>query len=91
VSLSGTAAAASHQVSLSWSAPSSSSDPVAGYNIYRSTSGGSSQLLNTSVDAQTTYMDGTVSSGTTYSYTVTSVDSQGNQSVPTSPVSVAVP
>jgi fibronectin type 3 domain-containing protein len=91
VSLSGTGAAVSHQVSLSWSAPSSSPDPVAGYDIYRSTSGGANQMLNTSIDAQTSYVDSTVSSGTTYSYTVTSVDSQGNQSVPTSPVSVAVP
>jgi hypothetical protein len=89
VSLSGTAT--SHQVSLSWSAPSSSPDPVAGYNIYRSTSGGANQLLNTSVDAQTSYVDSTVSGSTTYSYTVTSVDSQGNQSAPSSAISVAVP
>jgi fibronectin type 3 domain-containing protein len=91
VVLSGTGAAASHQVSLSWTAPPSSPDPVAGYNIYRSTSGGANQLLNASVDAQTSYVDSTVSSGITYTYTVTSVDGQGNQSVPSSPASVTVP
>src|ERR1700733_3026369 len=91
VSLSGTGAAVSHQVSLSWSAPSSSPDPVAGYDIYRSTSGGANQMLNTSIDAQTSYVDSTVSSGTTYSYSVTSVDSQGHQSAPSNAVSVTVP
>jgi fibronectin type 3 domain-containing protein len=91
VSLSGTGVALSHQVSLTWSPPSSSPDPVVGYNIYRSASGGANQLVNTSVDAQTSYMDSTVSSGTTYSYTVTSVDSEGNQSAPSSAVSVTVP
>jgi Abnormal spindle-like microcephaly-assoc'd, ASPM-SPD-2-Hydin len=91
VSLSGTGAALSHQVTLSWTAPTGSPDPVAGYNIYRSTSGGANQLLNTAVDTQTSYVDSTVSSSTTYSYTVTSVDSQGNQSVPSSPASVTVP
>jgi hypothetical protein len=90
VSLSGTAVALSHQVSLTWSPPSSSPDPVVGYNIYRSNGGGANQMVNTSVVTQSSYTDSTVSSGT-YSYTVTSVDSQGTESVPTSPVSVTIP
>jgi hypothetical protein len=89
VSLSGTGAALSHQVSLTWTPPSSSPDPVVGYNVYRST-GGANQLVNTSVVTQSSYMDSTVSSGT-YSYTVTSVDSQGTQSAPSNPVSVTIP
>lgn len=91
VSLNGTGAAVPHQVSLSWSAPSNSPDPVAGYNVYRSNGGGASQLVNSSVDTQTSYVDTTVTAGTTYSYEVMSVDSQGAQSAPTSPVSVTVP
>lgn len=91
VSLSGTGAAVSHQVNLSWTAPSSSPDPVAGYNIYRSTGGGANQLINSSVDAQTNYVDSTVSGSTTYGYQVTSVDSSGMESAPSSQVTVTIP
>ena len=64
ISLSGTGAPP--EVDLSRDAPSGSTDPVAGYNIYRSTGGSSSyQLLNSSIDAETTYVDSTVQSGTT--------------------------
>ena len=79
-------------VDLSWDAPSSSTDPVAGYNIYRSTGGSSSyQLLNSSVDTQTTYVDSTVQSGTAYTYYVESVDSSGVESVPSDQVNVTIP
>jgi hypothetical protein len=58
-----------YEVELNWDAPSSSSDPVAGYNIYRSTGGSSSyQLLNSSIDTETMYVDSTVQSGTAYTY-----------------------
>ena len=47
ISLSGTGDTASGD--LSWDAPSSSADPVAGYHVYRSTGGSSAyQLLNSS-------------------------------------------
>lgn len=92
VSLSGTGQAASHQVNLTWNAPASSSDPVAGYNLYRQAAGASSyQLLNTSIDANTTYTDTTVQSGTSYSYYVESVDAQGNQSAPSNVYTASVP
>ena len=58
VSLTGTGAAASHQVSLSWNAPINSADPVAGYNVYRALSGNSSYTqLNSTAMTQTTYTD----------------------------------
>jgi hypothetical protein len=91
VSLSGTGTAVSHQVTLSWSPPSSSPDPVAGYNIYRATGSGAAQKINPSVDTQATYVDTTVVSGTTYIYSVTSVDSSGVESVPSTQVSVTIP
>jgi fibronectin type 3 domain-containing protein len=91
VSLSGTGTAVAHAVDLSWSAPTSSPDPVAGYNVYRSTSGGANQLVNTSIQTQTAYADSTVVSGSTYNYTVTSVDSNGVESVPSNEVTVTVP
>ena len=81
-----------HSVTLSWDAPTSSTDPVVGYGIYRAVSGSSSyQLLNLSVDTETTYVDSTAKSGATYIYYVESVDSSGNQSVPSNQVSVTVP
>jgi len=92
IPLTGTGIAASYSVDLSWDAPSSSPDPVAGYNVYRSPSGSSMyQLLNSTVDSQVTYVDATVEDGQTYDYIVESVDSSGNQSVPTSPIAVTIP
>jgi len=79
-------------VNLSWDAPSSSTDPVAGYNIYRSAGGSSSyQLLNSSIDTETTYVDTTVRSGTAYTYYLESVDSAGVVSAPSNEVTVTIP
>jgi hypothetical protein len=93
ISLSGAGeTAAQHQVDLSWSAPSSSTVPIVGYNIYRSTGGGAAyQLLNSSVDAQTTYVDGSVQAGSTYDYIVESVGSSGTESVPSNEVTASIP
>jgi fibronectin type 3 domain-containing protein len=93
ISLSGTGETGQqHQVDLSWDAPSSSADPVVGYNIYRSTGGSSAyQLLNSSVDAQTTYVDSAVQAGSTYDYVVESVDSSGAESVPSNEASAVIP
>ena len=47
ITLTGTGETTSYEVNLTWNAPTSSSDPVAGYNVYRSPSGGTSyQELN---------------------------------------------
>jgi hypothetical protein len=83
---------ASYSVDLSWDAPRGSAEPVAGYNVYRSPSGGSTyQRLNSSVDTQTTYVDSTVQSGRSYDYVVESVDDSGVESAPTSPIAVSIP
>lgn len=91
VALSGTGTSASHQIVLTWNAPTGSGDPIAGYDIYRSTGSGSAQLVNSSIDSQTTYTDTSVTSGTTYTYYVTSVDQSGVQSTPSNSVTVSVP
>ncbi|MCU1224397.1 MAG: choice-of-anchor domain [Edaphobacter sp.] len=91
ISLSGTGTALPHEVDLSWNAPVSSPDPVAGYNIYRATAGGSFQLINTSVQVQITYVDSTVSSGATYNYVVKSIDSGGIESDPSNQFAVTIP
>jgi hypothetical protein len=82
----------SYQVDLSWDAPTSSPDPVAAYNIYRSPSGSSSYvLLNSTVDAATTYVDSTVQAGLTYDYIVESVDASGVESSPSNMLGVTIP
>jgi fibronectin type 3 domain-containing protein len=96
VGISGTGVSASgsssHQVTLSWDAPSSAPDPVVGYDIYRATSGGSTyELLNSSTDAQTTYIDANVQANVTYVYYVTSVDSSGVQSSSSNLVTASIP
>ena len=61
ITLTGTGEATSYEVNLTWDAPTTSTDPVAGYNVYRSPSGGTSyQELNTSAITQTSYVDTTV-------------------------------
>ena len=78
----------SHGVSLSWT-PSASS--VIGYFVYRSsTSGGPYTKLNAAVDAQPTFVDSGLASGTYY-YVVTSVDSSGTESGFSNEVQVIVP
>lgn len=81
-----------HNVALTWVAPSSNSDPVAGYNLYRMVSGSTSYTkLNTSLLSATTYSDANVSAGTTYDYYVTSVDGSGHESVPSGTTQASVP
>jgi hypothetical protein len=91
VALSGTGTAVTHQVDLSWNAPASSPDPVAGYNIYRATGSGSFVLMNSSPDTAVSYVDSTVVSGATYTYEVMSVDSSGVQSVASNQITATIP
>ena len=92
VSLSGTGIAASYQVILTWVPPTSSPDPVAGYNVYRAPSGSSTYTqLNSTVMTQTTYTDTNVTNGQTYDYIVESVDASGVQSVPSNTAVVPIP
>jgi fibronectin type 3 domain-containing protein len=91
VALSGTGTAVAHEVDLSWDAPVSSPDPVAGYNVYRATGGGSFGLINPSPDAAVVYVDSTVVSGVTYSYEVKSVDFSGIESIASNQITVTIP
>jgi hypothetical protein len=79
-------------VELTWDAPTSSADPVAGYNVYRAPGGSSAyQLVNAAIETQTTYVDNTVVGGQTYDYIVESVDSSGVQSAPSNMAGITVP
>jgi hypothetical protein len=90
VSVSGTGAA--HEVDLTWDAPASSSDPVAGYNVYRSSNGGTSyQVMGSIAASQTTYVDNTVASGQGYDYIVKAYDSSHVESGASNMTSVTIP
>ena len=70
------------EIDLAWTA--SPTAGVAGYTIYRNgASVGTSQT--------TSYSDTTVSPGTTYTYTVSAYDSQGNASGPSNSVTATTP
>jgi hypothetical protein len=89
VSLSGTGNP--HQVALSWAAPSGSTDPIAGYNVYRAAGSTSSFAVVNSMNAQTAYTDSNVQSGQSYNYYVTSVGSSGAESAPSNTTTVTIP
>ena len=92
VPLSGTGVATAYTVALTWSAPTSSTDPVAGYDVYRALSGSSTyQLLNPTPSTSTTYSDSSVANGQTYLYYVVSVDASGNQSSPSNTYTATIP
>jgi hypothetical protein len=92
IGLSGTGQTSDYAVNLTWDAPASSTDPVAGYNVYRAVTGSSTyQQVNPSVVAQTAFVDNTVQVGQTYQYIVESVDSTGDLSVPSNVASVVIP
>jgi hypothetical protein len=74
---------------LSWPASAPGTNPVAKYNLYQQGSGGSTTLAATSAGTSVTLTGLTV--GTTYTYNVIAVDSQGNQSLPSPPVTFTVP
>jgi len=83
---------AQHQVTLDWDAPTDSPIPVVGYDVYRAPAGSSAfQLLNTTVDSQTTYVDMGVGAGDSYTYYVTSVGDNGLQSPPSTSADATIP
>ncbi len=82
----------SHQVDLSWNPPAATSDPVAGYNVYRAPGGTTSyQRLNSTQIGYANYTDSAVTSGQTYVYMVKSVDSAGVESAPSNTATATVP
>ncbi|HEX4001021.1 MAG TPA: choice-of-anchor D domain-containing protein [Candidatus Acidoferrales bacterium] len=90
ISVSGTGAAATSSVSLSWN--SSSSSDIVGYNVYRGTiSGGPYTKITPSPLSSTLDTDSTVSSGQTYYYVVTAVDSSNNESADSNQAVASIP
>jgi hypothetical protein len=90
VSLSGTGLqTVSHDVVLSWNA---SASPVIGYNIYRGqVSGGPYTKVTSAPVGVASGVDSTVQSGSTYYYTVTSIDSSNMESGFSNETSAIIP
>jgi fibronectin type 3 domain-containing protein len=76
-------------VTLSWTA--STSTDVIGYYVYRGTSSDSLARLNLSPVAPTEYVDSAVTSGQTYYYAVTAVNSSNEESTDSNVVSATIP
>jgi len=80
-------AAVAHSVDLSWSvAPGAVS-----YDVYRKLVADSNYAKIGSADASATYTDGTVTSGQTYDYVVTTVDAEQQESGYSNIAQVTVP
>ena len=78
-----------YSVNLSWDAAGGS--PV-GYNVYRGTAqAGPFSMINSTLDASTSYTDSTVVPGATYYYVTTAVDAQGQQSAYSNEVETVIP
>jgi fibronectin type 3 domain-containing protein len=79
-----------HTVTLSWAA--SVSPNIMGYKVYRgSVSGGPYTLVSGSLVGTTAYADSSVSSGQTYYYVTTAVDSSNVQSAYSNEAIAVVP
>jgi hypothetical protein len=90
INLSGTGEV--EEVNLTWDAPISSPDSVAGYNVYRAPSGSTSyQLLSSVSSSELAYTDISVAAGQAYDYIVESVDASGVASAPSNMASVTLP
>ena len=74
---------------LSWPASAAGTYPVANYRVYQVGSGGSSTLVGTTTATSLGVSGLTI--GTTYTYNVVAVDSHGNPSLPSPPVTFTVP
>jgi fibronectin type 3 domain-containing protein len=76
-------------IDLIWN-PSPESD-LAGYNVYRSSGGQPATRINSSLILTPAFRDSNVQPGTTYQYSITSVDVRGNESARSEVASESVP
>jgi len=86
---SNTSSSTSGTATLTWSAASAGTYPVANYQVYRLGSGGSSTLIASPTTTSLNLSGLTI--GASYSYDVVAVDTHGNPSLASSPVSFTVP
>ena len=78
-----------HTVGLTWT---SSTSTVVGYNVYRGTAtGGPYAKMNGGAIVTTSFSDSTVTSGSTYYYVTTAVNSSGTESIKSNEVRAVIP
>ena len=63
-------------MTLSWTTPATGGAPITGWTIYRSTATGAEQPVQT-ISSGTSYVDNTVTGGTTYYYEVAALNRNG--------------
>ncbi len=81
-----------YSVMLNWDAPTSTTDPVAAYHVYRSpASAGAWQFISSIASPSTSYHDAAVQSGSSYDYIVKSVDTAGVESSPSNTTTAVIP
>jgi Cellulose binding domain/Fibronectin type III domain len=85
---SSTSSTTSGTATLTWTASTAGTYPVAGYQLYQVTSTGSTLLAS---PTGTSYSLSGLTIGAAYSYYVVAVDTHGNPSSPSSPVTFTVP
>jgi hypothetical protein len=86
---SSTSGSTSGTATLSWPASTAGTYPVSSYRVYSEGSNGSSTLAGTT--SGTSLSLGGLTVGESYTYNVVAVDSQGNTSLPSPPVTFTVP
>ena len=74
---------------LSWPAATAGTYPVASYNVYQEGSNGASTLVGNTSTTSLSLTGLTI--GNSYTYNVVAVDSHGNTSLPSAPVTFTVP
>ncbi|ACU73021.1 cellulose-binding family II [Catenulispora acidiphila DSM 44928] len=74
---------------LTWPAATAGTYPVASYQVYRQNSGGGTTLAGTTTTTTLNLSGLTIGAG--YTYDVVAVDSHGNPSLPSPPVTFTVP
>ena len=81
-----------HSLIVSWLAGTPGANPIVGYNVFRSNrSRGPYSQINSTPVSGLTYFDPGLTSGTTYYYVVTAVDSEANQSLASPEAAAVVP
>jgi Cellulose binding domain/Fibronectin type III domain len=86
---SSTSGSNSGAATLNWPAATAGTYPVASYQVYQQGSGGTQTLAGTTTSTSLNLSGLTI--GTTYTYNVVAVDSHGNPSLPSPPVTFTVP
>jgi Cellulose binding domain/Fibronectin type III domain len=86
---SSTSSSTSGTATLTWPASTAGTYPVADYQVYQAGAGGSTTLAATTTATSVALTGLTI--GTTYTYDVVAVDSHGNASLPSPPVTFTVP